>query len=116
MKNRLIVLLLTATLAAGIAGAYPIDGYEDSGIRRLEAYRLMNLGEIQGNKPLDGALLPTRDVDLRLTDHKDLQIPPPDPEFTRRLEETGFEVETSALTSLPDGKGHPHVIWFARKP
>lgn len=40
----------------------------------------------------------------------------PDPAFTARLEAAGFAVSTSALTSLPNGEGHAHVIWFARKP
>lgn len=40
----------------------------------------------------------------------------PDPAFTQRLEEAGFTVSTSALTSLPNGEGYDHVIWFARKP
>ncbi|MCJ2179527.1 spermidine synthase [Novosphingobium album (ex Hu et al. 2023)] len=40
----------------------------------------------------------------------------PDPVFTERLEEAGFTVSTSALTSLPNGQGYDHVIWFARKP
>ncbi|MEJ2411022.1 MAG: spermidine synthase [Novosphingobium sp.] len=40
----------------------------------------------------------------------------PDPVFTARLEEAGFTVSVSAATSLPNGKGWEHVIWFASKP
>ncbi|WP_242528185.1 spermidine synthase [Novosphingobium sp. PY1] len=39
----------------------------------------------------------------------------PDPAFTALLEEVGFEVSVVTVTSEPDGKGHQHVIWFARK-
>lgn len=85
MKTRAIVFLLAMALVSGTVSAYPIDGYDDTGIRRLEAYRLINLGEIEGTKPHDGALLPTHAVDLRLTGHKNLQIPPADPEFTRQI-------------------------------
>jgi hypothetical protein len=85
MKSRILTLLGIAILVSATAGAYPIDGYDDTGIRRLEAYRLINLGEIEGTKPANGALLPTSAVDLRLTGHKNLEIPPSDPEFTRQI-------------------------------
>ncbi|EHJ61174.1 hypothetical protein [Novosphingobium pentaromativorans] len=39
----------------------------------------------------------------------------PDPAFTALLEEVGFEVSVVTVTSRPGGKGHKHVIWFARK-
>lgn len=39
-----------------------------------------------------------------------------DPEFTARLEKTGFRVSVAEVTAQPGGKGYPHVIWFAQKP
>ncbi len=88
MKNRLplfIVLLLLFTAAPCLA--YPLDGYQETGIRRLEAARLAVLGKMRGRKPPPGALLPTRLVDLRLLDHPELQLPEPDPEFSARVVE-----------------------------
>jgi spermidine synthase len=38
----------------------------------------------------------------------------PDPRFTRRLEEAGFEVEQIVVRARTNGKGPRHVIWFAR--
>jgi hypothetical protein len=42
----------------------------------------------------------------------------PDPKFTRRLGEVGFEVEEVEVRARYDangkGKGPRHVIWFAR--
>ncbi len=55
--------------------AYPLDGYKDTGIRRLEAVRLANEGVIPGDKQPAGALLSTEQVDLRLLDYPDLSLP-----------------------------------------
>ena len=79
----LLVLLLG--LLPALSQAYPLDGYQDTGIRRLEYSRMANEGVIPGGKQPAGALLPTKDVDLRLLQHKDLDLPPPDPEFTRQI-------------------------------
>jgi hypothetical protein len=69
-----------------IVVAYPMDGYEDTGIRRLEASRLANEGEISGRDQPAGAELPTSAVDLRLLDRPDFSVPPEDPELERDIE------------------------------
>ncbi len=38
----------------------------------------------------------------------------PDPVFTRRLGEAGFDVEEIVVRARANGKGPRHVIWFAR--
>jgi len=93
-----ILLLVTA---AGRCLAYPLDGYRETGIRRLEAARLAVLGKMRGRKLPPGALLPTRLVDLRLLDHPDLQLPDPDPEFSARLIELlGDQAERYGIAVL----------------
>ena len=79
-----LILLVTLAGTARVNG-YPLDGYPDTGIRRLEGARLANEGVIAGRKQPAGALLPTSRVDLRLLDHKDLELPAPDPGFTRQV-------------------------------
>jgi hypothetical protein len=89
MKARasLPALVLGASLlAAGSAAAYPLDGYEQTGIRRLEASRLANEGVVKDVKQPPGALLGLKDVDLRLVGQT-FDLPAPDPEFTRRVTE-----------------------------
>lgn len=39
----------------------------------------------------------------------------PEPKFTVELAEAGFEVEALEVKAYTNGKGHDHVIWFARK-
>ena len=79
------LVLLLAIAGTARLDAYPLDGYAETGIRRVEGARLANEGVIRGSKQPPGALLPTAQVDLRLLDHKDLELPAPDPVFTREI-------------------------------
>jgi hypothetical protein len=65
--------------------AYPLDGYEETGIRRVEGARLANMGLALGGVQPPGALLTTEQVDLRLLDHRALQLPQPDPDLTAQI-------------------------------
>lgn len=82
---RLTLFTMMALLEASAAHAYPIDGYADTGIRRVEGARLANEGLAIGGKQPPGALLTTAQVDLRLLDYKDMDLPAPDPKFTAEL-------------------------------
>ena len=94
-------MLAAWTLAAGsfappAALAYPLDGYAETGIRRLEGNRLAQEGVIKDVKQPPGALLALKDVDLRLVGQT-FDLPPPDPEFTRQV--------TGILTGSMDAYG-----------
>jgi hypothetical protein len=82
---RAALALLTLMLAAQAARAYPIDGFEATGIARLEAYRLVQEGKVQGRKLPKGALLPSAAIQLRLADRPDFEIPPADPALSAKL-------------------------------
>lgn len=82
---QLTMLTLLTLLAVPVAHAYPIDGYAETGIRRVEGARLANEGLVKGSKQPPGGLLRTEQVDLRLLDHKELDLPAPDPQFTASL-------------------------------
>ena len=73
-------ILASATSALG----YPLDGYEETGIRRVEGARMANEGLAVGGFQPPGAMLTTEQVDLRLL-HQDLTLPPADPEFTAQI-------------------------------
>ncbi len=68
-----------------LAAAYPLDGYEHTGISRLLHQRWVQEGELPGRKRPAGELLPLAQVDIRLADRPDLEIPEADPELTARL-------------------------------
>ncbi len=82
---RMMVFGLMALPAASITHAYPIDGYAETGIRRVEGARLAHEGLAKGGKQPPGALLTTEQVDLRLLDYKDMDLPAPDPAFTAQV-------------------------------
>ena len=85
MNRFALVFLLTALLLPALASAYPLDGYKETGIRRVEGARLANEGIIPGRKQPAGALLSTDEVDLRLLDYRDMELPAPDPAFSKQL-------------------------------
>ncbi len=85
--SRLKLMILMISLAGFDAAGYPLDGYPETGIRRVEGDRLAKEGVIAGRKQPPGALLDTNQVDLRLLDHTDLDLPLPDPELTAELKQ-----------------------------
>ena len=80
-----LLAFLTPWLAAPAAWAYPLYGSDDTGIGRLEEARLGHEGVIKGKKKVPGMLLRNEQVDLRLLDHKDLELPAPDPAFSKQV-------------------------------
>ena len=87
--NRLHLACFTALLTAGVAAstvqAYPLDGYEETGIRRVEGARLAHQGLAKGGFQPPGALLTTEQVDIRLLDYPGLALPPSDPALTAEI-------------------------------
>ena len=79
------LLLLGVVISAGIARAYPLDGYESTGIPRLQGQRMIQEGLVKGRKRPPGELLPLEKVDLRLVDYPDFTLPPPDPRLTAQI-------------------------------
>ncbi|MCK5667867.1 MAG: hypothetical protein KAI15_02185 [Gammaproteobacteria bacterium] len=101
MRNTKNLLLLMAMLFTGNSYGYPLDGYEETGIRRVEEARLVTAGEMKGTKKIPGARLSTAEVDLRLLNHKDMQIPEPDPEFTAQIKDLlGEDAEAYSISVM----------------
>jgi hypothetical protein len=74
-----ILSLLGATAVA----AYPLDGYRETGIARLEAY---DLAAKAGQEFLPrGARYPSSVVGLGLAERPDFTLPAPDAEFSREI-------------------------------
>ena len=84
-KSLWTVLVLIIMVAPARVQAYPIDGYADTGIRRIEGVRRIEGGTLPGRKQPPGAVLPTAAVDLRLLDYPDMELPEPDPAFTKQV-------------------------------
>jgi len=85
MKVARLLLWLATVVAAPATWAYPLDGYPETGIRRLEGSRLAQEGVVKDIRLPPGALLPRKEVDLRLLGQTG-DLPAPDPAFTREAE------------------------------
>lgn len=71
MKNlkrfsALVFIIFLSEYASSQAFAYPIDGYAETGIRRLERARLISQKEMKGNPLPPGALKKIEDIKLNL--------------------------------------------------
>jgi hypothetical protein len=75
-----LLLALPASLLS-----YPLDGYEETGIRRIEGSRLANEGLVLGGTQPPGAMLTTEQVKLQLANVEMILPPPPDPVFTAQI-------------------------------
>jgi hypothetical protein len=101
--KRLTVLTcaLVFVVGSGPALGYPLDGYEQTGILRLEAYRLAQTGEVHGRLLPPGARLPGDEIALRLVDYPDFQIPAPDTELEAAIRTVlGADADGYALAVL----------------
>lgn len=57
-------------VATNISNSYPIDGYSETGISRLEYYRLSDIGEVEGKSLHDGAKRLTDEIRPRLVNQE----------------------------------------------
>jgi hypothetical protein len=88
MKQALMMItfiLMVVGVGGGAGFGYSLDGFNETGIKRLEGFQQAALGEIPGRKQPLGALLPNHLVDLRLLESPLKDLPEPDPEFTRQI-------------------------------
>ena len=66
---------------------YPVDGYRESGIRRVELLRLRLEGELTGVVPGAGGRKSIRDIRLHLTgEPSSVDFPEPDPELQAEVD------------------------------
>jgi len=105
----LSLLLLSAMLVAS-AWSYPIDGYEESGIRRLEYARKVQAGDLPGTALPSGALRSLGDIDIRLAG-RNLEIPDPDASLSAAL--TGLLGDEAPVygIALVDFTDPNHVVY-----
>jgi hypothetical protein len=87
MKRSLtaIGVALGLLLSAATVKAYPLDGFDSTGIRRLWVQRQIQEDKIPGKKRPPGELLPLDEVDLRLINYPDFQLPKSDPALTKEV-------------------------------
>ncbi len=105
---------LWLALQSSPGGAYPLDGYESTGIGRLEAQRLVQEGKKPGKKRPPGELLPLDRVNLRLLNQPEFRLPKADPALTKQVKQMlGSHVEDYgiALLDLSDPDHPRYAEW-----
>lgn len=82
----IIVLLMIVCVTKG--PTYPLDGYGQTNIRRLDYLEMVVDGEIKGTMPVPGAMRKSYEIQLTLTDERGdslAEIPPPDPGLQKAI-------------------------------
>ena len=101
MRRALVALVASAILLGNGAGAYPLDGWEETGIDRLKAYDiardyLLRIGQL---KP--GSLRGVDEIRLGLIDRPELELPEPSKEFSDLVRaQLGPEAEVYGVSLL----------------
>lgn len=85
MKLTLIASVIATSLIGGVAQAYPLDSYEETGIRRLDFYNLAQQRKVNGRILHQGARLNSYEIQLSLQGDKELPLPGPDPILTNQI-------------------------------
>jgi hypothetical protein len=86
-RDRLITLtaLIALLFLPQAAFSYPLDGYDYTGLKRIEVQRMVQEGKAKGKKRPSGELLPMDAVGLRLLKHKNMTLPKPDPQLSAQV-------------------------------
>ena len=120
MRYRLPATILALALAlptAGPAGAYPLDGEEESGIRRLEGFQL---AESTPGAPrlAPGQLWSSDSIGLRLLDYDgpDFDGLPEDPQLSAFLTSTLRNRDPSYAMVLVDMSDPDDIRWAGLRP
>lgn len=114
-------LITLAGLCAGVAPeapAYPLDGVEESGIRRLVGYQTAQAAA-QGPKLPKGALLPMSEIHLTLIDHRDAPMfdeLPMDPTLLAAVQSIFAGRDPSYGFVVVDMSDPEHIAWAGIRP
>ena len=109
--------LTAAGLASTLVSAYPLDGLEESGIRRLEGFQL---AEITPGAPklVAGQLWSTADIKLALLDYQgpDFDQLPEDPDLVKFLADALKARDPSYAMVLIDLSSKDPIRWAGLRP
>ncbi len=105
-------------LLSPVAGAYPLDGGDESGIRRLQGY-INAQQRASGSKLPPGALLDSKEIQLALlspAQTPDFDDVPPDPKLTASLESIFKNRDPSYGVVVVDISDPDRITWAGIRP
>ena len=110
-------VLATAGLASASVSAYPLDGLQESGIRRLEGFRI---AELTPGAPrlVPGQLWSTDQIRLALLDYQgpDFDQLPEDPDLVKFLSDALKSRDPSYAMVLIDLSNTESIRWAGLRP
>ena len=119
MKNislKYILFIVLLFVMVFPSNPYPIDGYEQTGIRRLQRLQLIVDGTIKDVMPINGALRPSASIKLNLMGLRGdslKSLPSPDPKLQKAIASLFPNLDESYSIAVVDiSKGKP--IRYAR--
>ena len=84
--GKILAVMVAAILgSASTASAYPLDGYKETGITRLDAYWLARQVIIDQHILPKGIFWKSSDIKLRLLGDSSYTLPAPDPELSAKI-------------------------------
>ena len=116
LKRLLSTLVAGALLSATPAGAYPLDGYQETDIARLDAYWLARNVIIEQKILPKGIFWPSADIKMRLFDNSKYTLPAPDAALSAKIRKMlGPDVNGYGIALL-DYTDPEHPIYAAVNP
>ena len=85
MRRAIALAIACLGLAAARADAYPLDGWEETGIDRLKAYDMMQQYLLTIGQLRPGSLRGVDEIQLRLLGRPELERPEPSREFSEQI-------------------------------
>ncbi len=117
-KVRLVVFFFGLCLLCPLTGAYPLDGADQSGIRRLQGY-INAQQRASGPKLPPGALLNSDEIQLTLLSHAhsaDFDAVPSDPKLNAALESIFRNRDPSYGVVVVDISDPDRITWAGIRP
>ena len=111
------VMTLVLILGITLGFTYPIDGYQNTGIRRLVRLEWIMAGKVKDTKPVAGALKNTSEIKLYLQNERGdslVTFPKSDPKLQKQVDQLFPNLDESysmALLEITPGK----PVRFAQK-
>ena len=116
LKRLLSTLVAGALLSATHAGAYPLDGYQETDIARLDAYWLARNVIIEQKILPKGIFWPSEDIKMRLFDNSKYTLPAPDAALSAKIRKMLGPDANSYGIALLDYTDPEHPIYAAVNP
>lgn len=118
LKSTLVLIATSFMLVPTIANDYPIDGYDETGIRRLKYLEMIAAGELTGNLPAIGGRKSVDEIHLNLLGNRGdslEKLPAVNPKFQASINALFPRLDESYSISILDITPGKPIRYAGRK-